>query len=105
MRLLDLINARDSLQKLVAQDLPIRKAYELMMLTDECNRHLNFYGNEIGKFDPEKDLDRLDELNNMEILQESDSRIQIAMDGDLRLSATDVKLLLPLIDFTDTKED
>lgn len=102
MKLIELVNARDALQKLVAQDLPIRTAYELMKLTDEANRHLTFYGQELGKFDPERDLDRLEELNSIEIDVGGSERIRISLDGDLRLSAGDVKMLTPLVDFIET---
>lgn len=102
MKLIELVNARDALQKLVAQDLPIRTAYELMKLTDEANRHLTFYGQELGKFDPERDLDRLEELNSIEIDVGGSERIRISLDGDLRLSAGDVKMLTPLVEFIET---
>ncbi len=98
MKLIDLVNARGSLQKLIAQDLPIRTAYQLMKLTDECNRHLGFYGVELAKFDPAKDSERLKELDNMEIDIDAE-RITISLDGDLKISAADVKMLMPLIEF------
>ena len=99
MKLIDLVNARDSLQKLVAQDLPIRTAYELMKLTEACNRHLGFYGAEIAKFDPAKDPMRLAELNAMEIDIGTEEKVVISMEWDLKLSAGDVKMLMPLVDF------
>lgn len=99
MKLIEIVRARDSLQKLVQQDLPIRKAYELMELTDLCNRHLGFYGQEIGKFDPEKNPERLDELDSLEV--EDVVRVSVPITDDLMLSAADVKLLLPLIKFTE----
>lgn len=99
MKLTEIINARDALQKLVAQDLPIRTAYEVMKLTEECNRHLGFYGQELSKFDPAADPGRLDELNNMEISTGSGQKITIALDSAIRLSASDIKMLLPLVDF------
>lgn len=98
MKLIELINAREALQKLVQQDLPIRTAYELMKLTDECNRHLLFYGQEIAKFSPEEDPERLAELEGMEIEAGAD-KITISLDGDLKLSAADVKMLMPLVAF------
>lgn len=98
MKLIDLVNARDSLQKLIGQDLPIRTAYQLMKLTDECNRHLGFYGGELAKFDPAKDPERLAELDNMEV-DIDEMRITISLDGDLKISAADVKMLMPLIEF------
>lgn len=99
MKLIELVNARAALGKLVVQDLPIRTAYELMELTDEANRHLMFYGQELGKFDPEEDPDRLEELNNMEVDVGGLGRIRISLDGELRLSASDVKMLTAIIDF------
>lgn len=102
MKLIELVNARTALGKLIVQDLPIRTAYELMKLTDEANRHLTFYGQELGKFDLERDLDRLEELNSIEIDVGGSDRIRISLDGDLRLSAGDVKMLTPLVDFIET---
>lgn len=98
MKLIEIVNARDALQKLVAQDLPIRTAYELMKLTDACNRHLSFYGAEIAKFDPEKDTNRLMELDSMEIDIEAE-KVAVSMGWDLKLSAGDIKMLMPLVDF------
>lgn len=97
MKLIDLVNARDSLQKLIVQDLPIRKAYELMELTDLCNRHLAFYGQEIAKFNPAENPDRLKDLDEMAV--EDIARITVPTTDNLKLSASDVKMLLPLIDF------
>lgn len=102
MKLIELVNARTALGKLIVQDLPIRTAYELMKLTDEANQHLMFYGQELGKFDPNKDPDRLEELNDMEIDVGGPVRIRISLDGDLRLSAGDVKMLTPLVDFIES---
>lgn len=99
MKLIDLVNARDSLQKLVAQDLPVRTAYQLMNLTDDCNRHLGFYGGELAKFDPAKEPERLAELDNMEIDIDPEEKVVINLDGDLKLSAGDVKMLMPLVEF------
>lgn len=99
MKLIELVNARTALGKLVSQDLPIRTAYALVKLIDECNSHLTFYGNERGKFDAKENPERLDELNNMEIDVKQAERICISLDGDLKLSPGDVKMLMPLIDF------
>lgn len=102
MKLIELVNARAALGKLVTQDLPIRTAYELMKLTDEANRHLLFYGQELGKFDPEEDPRRLSELGDMEIDVGGTEKLRISLDGDLKLSAGDVKALTALVEFTET---
>lgn len=97
MKLIELVDARDSLQKLVQQDLPIRKAYEVMQLTEEANRHLLFYSQELAKLGDDPDPEAVKELDGFEIA--GPERIRIEMAGGLRLSAADVALLLPLIDF------
>ena len=99
MRLIEIVNARDSLQKLIVQDLPIRTAYELMKFTDEANRHLSFYGQELGKFNPEEYPERLEELNEMDVDIGGTDRVKISLDWGLKLSASDVKMLAPLVNF------
>lgn len=97
MKLIELVNARTSLGKLVSQDLPIRTAYKLMQMTDECNKHLVFYGNELAKFNPDKNPERLRELDNMEI--DFPCKTIVEMTDNLVLSAADVKLLSPIVEF------
>ena len=104
MKLIDLVNARDSLQKLIAQDLPIRTAYQLMKLTDECNRHLSFYGGELAKFDPARDPERLNELEEMEITDLYHEKLRLPIRDGLVLSASDVKMLEPFIEFYEEGE-
>lgn len=99
MKLIDLVNARDSLQKLIQQDLPLKTAYKLMQITEECNKHLFFYGNELAKINVENNPERLEELENLEIADTSWERPKISADCNLSLSAADIKLLMPLVDF------
>lgn len=97
MKLIELIDARDSLQKLIMQDLPIRKAYELMRATEEINKHLGFYGSELAKLGPIPDMVKVKELEDLEIPDLE--KTQIVMEDSLRLSASDVALLMPIIEF------
>ena len=103
MKLIDLLTAREALQKLIAQDLPIREAYALMKLTDSCNVHLSFYGQELAKFDPFDNPDRLRELQDLDIGPIEKTRITIR--DELRLSAADVRALLPLVSFHGLEEE
>ena len=103
MKLIDLLTAREALQKLITQDLPIREAYALMKLTDSCNVHLSFYGQELAKFDPHEDPDRLRELQDLDIGQIEKTKITIR--DELRLSAADVRALLPLVSFHGLEEE
>lgn len=97
MKLIELVNARSALGKLVMQDLPLRLAYRLMKLTDICNFHLLFYGQELQKIGTDKD--RLQELQNMEITDLHETKLRIPIMDNLNLSAADIKSLEPLIEF------
>lgn len=97
MKLIELVNASASMQKLITQDLPLRTAYQVVLLVDKCNPHLAFYGNEIRKA---KTDDQVEELNSMDVPEAFD-RITIPLTTDIRLSAADVKCLEPFIDWGD----
>ena len=99
MKLMEIVNARHALQKLIAQDLPLRVAYRLMKLTDSCNFHLNFYGNERMKLGTDPDPARLAALNEMEVTDLKETQLRIPIADDLKLSAADIKALEPFIVF------
>lgn len=97
MKLIEIVNARAPLQKLVTQDLPIREAYGLMKFTELCNEHLSFYGQELAKFNPDAQPDRMKELEEMDI--GTLEKITVTLNDGVRLSASDLKALEPLIIF------
>ena len=99
MKMIEIVNAKGALQKLVTQDLPIRAAFDLMKLTDECNQLLTFYWKELCKFDPKTDPDRLEELDGLEVENLDGKRIRIRFDDALKLSAADIKNLQPFVEF------
>lgn len=100
MKLIDIVNARGALQKLAAQDLPLKTALAVVRTVEAANSYLGFYGGEIAKFNPEEEPARLMDLNEMEIDDFQPERIAISteMDGIL-LSASDVKRLEPFVEF------
>lgn len=101
MKLIDIVNARAPLQKLVQQDLPLRTAWELVKVTDEVNRCLSFYAEELSKLGSEPDPVRLQELQQLDVQPPTPEPFRIQIQDGLRLSAADVKLLEPLITFTE----
>lgn len=97
MKLITIVNARAALQKLSVQDLPIRSAWEVVKLIDECNVHLMFYGQQMQK---KPDREHLQELNEMEISGfDARVKIRVPLAEDLRLSAADIKALEPFVEF------
>ena len=49
MKLIEIVNARGALQKLVVQDLPLRTAFRVVEVVEKCNRHLRFFSQERQK--------------------------------------------------------
>lgn len=98
MKLIELISAARPLQKLIMQDVPLRTAYDLMQITEEVNPHLQFYDREVLKSG--EDIKRIEELQNLEIDCEFKA-VEISKDTDICLSASDVKLLQPIVIFTE----
>lgn len=99
MKLIEIVNARTSLQKLIAQDLPLRLAYRLTKLTDAINFHLSFYGSELMKLGENPEPEKLRELDEMEITDIPQTKLSIPIRDGIVLSAADVKMLEPFIEF------
>ena len=99
MKLINIVNARGSLQKLVAQDLPLRTAFEVMELVEKCNRHLGFFSQERQKLGALPDDKKLSDLEHFEVSDLDGPPIEIRADDNLRLSAADVKALEPFVRF------
>lgn len=93
MKIKELVDARFSLQKLIEQDLPLTSAYDLYLLVQSANQHLDLYGQEIQKPDC-----NVEDLDNMEIDIPA-KRIRIPISDHLVLSALDIKNLEPFAVF------
>ncbi len=99
MKLINIVNARGALQKLVAQDLPLKTAFEIVELVDKCNRHLQFFSQERQKLGALPDEQKLAELESFDVPDLDNLPIEIVADDSLRLSAADVKALGPFVRF------
>lgn len=99
MKLIDIVDARFSIQKLVAQDLPLPVAYKLYKLIGVVNQHLEFYGNELAKPGCDKEA-----LDNMVIEDYCPEKITVIMSDDIKLSASDINYLEPFINFVEVSE-
>lgn len=100
MKLITIVNARGALQKLVAQDLPLRTAYQVVGLVEKCNRHLSFFSQMRQKLGALPEETKLAELENFEVTDlDDDAPIEIRADDRLMLSAADVKALEPFVRF------
>lgn len=100
MKLITIVNARLALQKLVEQPLPLRTAWKVMQLTERCNIHLQFYGDRLQRLGPEPEMEKVRDLREMEISDlDALVRIPLALDSDIKLSASDMKNLEPFVEF------
>lgn len=98
MRMYDIAVASQPLQKLIEQDLPLRKAYELAMLVTKLNPLLSFYGAQLMQGRDQA------ELNSLEIDLDV-RRVELTLDTDVKLSAGDIKCLEPFVLFTEATGD
>ena len=104
MKLIQIVNAKRALEKLITQDLPLKEAFALVNMVDSCNGFLKFYGNEIIKINPETEPERLKELNDMEVdFNPEIIRVNMNTKG-LTLSAANVKSLESFVEFYDMQE-
>lgn len=99
MKLIELVNARFSLQKLVAQDLPLPAAFKLYKRIGQLNQHLEFYGEQVNRPNCDKEA-----LDNMEIEDVETEKVPVEITEQLRLSASDIKALEPFIMFVEVSE-
>ena len=65
MKLIEIAAAREPLQKLVEQELPLRVAYRLLKVTEAIKFHLHFYYGELIKLGEDPDPEKLKELNDI----------------------------------------
>ena len=98
MKLYDIALASKPLQKLIGQDLPLRKAYALAILATKLNPTLEFYGNQLMSGRPQE------ELNELEAELPEFKRIKLPLDLDLRLSTGDIQCLEPFVEFEGVDE-
>lgn len=100
MKLSDVVNAAAPLRKLIAQDLPLRTAWELTKLVDRLNPMLRFYGEQA----PSKSSEDRQALLDMEMEELQDVfPLALSLELDLRLSACDIKLLSPFVAFREAE--
>ena len=99
MKLIEIVNARCSLQKLIAQDLPLRTAFQIVDLVEKCNRHLGFFSQMRQKLGALPDETKLAELENFEVSDLGELPIEIFATDSMRLSAADLKALEPFVKF------
>ena len=100
MKLGQIVAASLALQKLIYQDLPLNKAYELCKLVDKLNPQLVFFERELCKLGPE-DARRMEllEFNVPEL--DGLQKIQLCCSDSIRLSVADLKNLEPFVIFTE----
>ena len=98
MKLGQIVAASPALQKLIYQDLPLNKAYDLCKLVDQLNPQLVFFERELCKLGPE-DARRMEllEFDVPELYQLQ--KIRLCLSDNIRLSVADIKSLEPFVIF------
>lgn len=104
MKLIEIVEAREPLQKLVEQELPLRVAYRLLKVTEEIKIHLHFYSGELIKLGEYPDPEKLKELKEMEITDLHHARLRVPIMDGIVLSVDEMKKLEPFIEFYEEGE-
>lgn len=95
-----LVTAQPAMQKLILQDLPLKKALRLMHLVEAANVHLKFFTIELTKCGD--DAARIAELEVLEL--DDVEPIDLPVNDNLRLSAADIKNLEGIIEFIESED-
>ena len=96
----NLIDAIPALRKLNSLDLPLRMSFKVFKLVEAVNAELAFFTEKreaIQKKADNRDSE-IQELVNQEVELDA-AKVTIIMTDDLRLSAADIAVLMPFIDF------
>ena len=96
----NLIDAIPALRKLNSLDLPLRMSFKVFKLVEAVNAELAFFTEKreaIQKKADNRDSE-IQELVNQEVELDV-AKVAIIMTDDLRLSAADIAVLMPFIDF------
>lgn len=103
MKLYEIVIAQPAIQKLILQDLPLRKAWELAQLINAINPQLEFYTAERMKLEPLKSAEsvkKLDQLHELDFPElDSVGVVTLPLDADLKLSAADLKRMERFVRF------
>ena len=96
----NLIDAIPALRKLNNLDLPLKTGFKVYRLVEAVNAELGFFTEKreaIQKKADNRDSE-IQELVNQEVELDA-AKVTIIMTDDLRLSAADIAVLMPFIDF------
>lgn len=96
MEMRTLVQAAPGLQKLIWQELPIGKAYQLSTQIDHINAALEFYGREMAK---NPDAEKLEKLLCFDVGFNELVPIKLSTKLPLKLSAAEVKQIAPFVIF------
>lgn len=102
MEMRTLVQAAPGLQKLIWQELPIDKAYQLSCQIDHINKALEFYGREMAKNPAGEKLER---LLSYDVGFENLEPVRLSVALPLRLSAAEVKQVAPFVVFEEVTAD
>lgn len=104
MKISEILNAAPALQKLTAQDLPLRDAHVVAALVTRCNEQLRFYGQQVDRIRAIEDAAEAEKRHKALLSLDADGfddfkPLQLPLNLPIMLSAADVKCLEPLIVF------
>lgn len=108
MTLYNILAAKNGIQKLVGQDLPLKTAYRLSKMVRKVNEELNFFKAKEAELKAKHEykvpVQEYNELLNLEI-DWDEPKITIPLDDHISLSVADIEALTPFIEFKEVEEN
>lgn len=99
-----ILSAVPAMNKLVAEDLPLRTAHRLALLTGKLNPHLDFFHKKQAALEADGQAEeKFQALLDYQVELDAE-RIDISLAENIHLSAVDVNDLMPFVRFVDGEE-
>ena len=108
MTLYNILAAKNGIQKLVGQDLPLKTAYRLSKIVRRVNEELDFFREKEAELKAKHEYkvpaNEYEELLRLEI-DWDEPKVEIPLDENVSLSAADVEALDEFVEFKEVNEN
>lgn len=104
IKMSELLDAVQPMNKLIGAELPLKTAHRLTLLVDQLNPHVGFFNKRKDAI-PQGEAGREKFLELLDYELELDTApLEISLEENVRLSASDINCLKPFVKFTETAQ-
>lgn len=104
IKMSELLDAVQPMNKLIGAELPLKTAHKITLLVDKLNPHIGFFNKRKDTIPQgEEGQEKFRELLDYEVELDAEP-VEISIEENVRLSASDINCLKPFVNFTEGKE-